>query len=607
MKKSINVIKEFFKNFEVFFKYQLISRLIFTLVMGLFWFLINFLLKSKGISVISNNDLSRFILSFQGVLFIILVVIVLFLSVIIELFGFINISHQVINNRQESSYVNILKYNTKTFFKNFDIGTFILLLYIVILIPVSGIGMSVSLFKKVRIPNFIMTGIFENKLFAFLYLLLLLTMILISIGLFFSFHFVLLNDQKPLQAMKNSIKLIVKNYKKIIVDFIKPIIIINLLIVALIVISIMIVYFIVFTLNINKGSNRIILMAIYYLKNFMIIFSTLMIFPLEMFIFTKIFYFYTSKTEGFTNVKDKQIFLEAKTKVNLMDKTIKRKKTLAFVSLLIVSLISIPSGIFFKELFMQQYRISIIGHRGGGGVSIPENSLASIKKSIEYQIDYVEVDVQRTKDDKYIINHDSTFKRMAGVDLSSSDMTLEEIKKLSIGNKYPGYENEKVPTLEETLDLCKNRIGIYLELKGSTADKKMADDVIKKIKEYNMVDKVVLVSLDYDLIKYISKNYNDIQTGFIYFLSIGDVGDFKADNIILEEDAATKKSLNQISAASKKSIVWTVNDATAMEKYLEKEIDGIITDDPSTLKSIVDLYLSQNEAERIFSLIVKND
>ena len=32
--------------------------------------------------------------------------------------------------------------------------------------------------------------------------------------------------------------------------------------------------------------------------------------------------------------------------------------------------------------------------------------------------------------------------------------------------------------------------------------------------------------------------------------------------------------------------------------YLEKEIDGIITDDPSTLKSIVDLYLSQNEAER---------
>lgn len=223
MKKFINYVKEFFSNFEVFLKYQIVSRILFSVIlMPIFWMIVNILLKSKGINVISNNDMFRFLFSIQGFIFVILLLLIVFFGFIVEIYGFITVSSLAINKQNEVSFMNILKYNINRFMKVFDIGGIVLLFYIIFMIPLSGAGYSLSFLKNIKIPNFIITGIFENKLYTNIYIIVSIILFIFSLCWIFSFHFMVIDDQKLIQALKNSFKLVMKNTKEFIYDFTIP-------------------------------------------------------------------------------------------------------------------------------------------------------------------------------------------------------------------------------------------------------------------------------------------------------------------------------------------------------------------------------------------------
>lgn len=128
-----------------------------------------------------------------------------------------------------------------------------------------------------------------------------------------------------------------------------------------------------------------------------------------------------------------------------------------------------------------------MAHRGYGE-GVPENSISSIKKSISEKVDFIEIDVQRTKDRVYILNHDKNFSRVSNkvtdyINEEITDLTYEQIKAFDIGKGFGDkYKNEKVPTIDEVLDLCNEKIGINLELKGNV-DEKMIDDLMKMVEK----------------------------------------------------------------------------------------------------------------------------
>jgi glycerophosphoryl diester phosphodiesterase len=110
--------------------------------------------------------------------------------------------------------------------------------------------------------------------------------------------------------------------------------------------------------------------------------------------------------------------------------------------------------------------VYVVAHRGAHQ-GIPENSLAAYQKAIELGADFVEIDVRTTKDGKFVSIHNATIDayvpgRSGGV----KEMTLEELRALDIGKRLgPEWEGTRIPTFEEILDLCRGRIGIYLDLK----------------------------------------------------------------------------------------------------------------------------------------------
>lgn len=100
----------------------------------------------------------------------------------------------------------------------------------------------------------------------------------------------------------------------------------------------------------------------------------------------------------------------------------------------------------------------IIGHRGAAGLAL-ENTLESIQTALNYPLYAVEMDVRRTKDGALVLLHDNHTRRVADRTIYTGETTLKELRRLKLKN------GERIPTLEEALQLVGGKIPIMLDIK----------------------------------------------------------------------------------------------------------------------------------------------
>lgn len=132
--------------------------------------------------------------------------------------------------------------------------------------------------------------------------------------------------------------------------------------------------------------------------------------------------------------------------------------------------------------------IYVIAHRGAHK-GIPENTLAAYQKAIDLGADFVEIDLRTTKDGQYVSIHNRTVDAYVtdGAKGTIRDLTLAQLKALDIGSRIgTQWKDERVPTLDEILKLCKDEIGIYLDLKDAPIGA-----VARRIQEHEMQRQVV--------------------------------------------------------------------------------------------------------------------
>jgi glycerophosphoryl diester phosphodiesterase len=109
----------------------------------------------------------------------------------------------------------------------------------------------------------------------------------------------------------------------------------------------------------------------------------------------------------------------------------------------------------------------IVAHRGASAER-PENTLASTRRAIEAGATAVEVDVRLTRDGRLMLLHDATLDRTTNGTGPLAESTFGDVRKLDAGSWFDArYADERVPTLEEALEVCKGRIDVLLDLKGS--------------------------------------------------------------------------------------------------------------------------------------------
>lgn len=143
---------------------------------------------------------------------------------------------------------------------------------------------------------------------------------------------------------------------------------------------------------------------------------------------------------------------------------------------------------------------AVIAHRGAS-FNAPEETVPSYTLARELGADYLEMDIQRTKDGVLIALHDNTLERTTNIaevyPQRAKDplntFTLEEIKRLDAGswfNKaYPDraratYAGLKILTLDEVIDIAeggKNKPGLYIETKVPAQFPGIEEDLKKKL------------------------------------------------------------------------------------------------------------------------------
>jgi glycerophosphoryl diester phosphodiesterase len=134
---------------------------------------------------------------------------------------------------------------------------------------------------------------------------------------------------------------------------------------------------------------------------------------------------------------------------------------------------------------------AVIAHRGAWHHA-PENSIASIHAAADLGCTVAEVDVRLTKDGALILMHDETTLRMTGVELLPEEVTLAELRALTLKER-DGLGDAKptdhlIPTLEEALEAARGRIYLDLDLK----DRGIAPQVIACVKRAGLEDLVDL-------------------------------------------------------------------------------------------------------------------
>lgn len=266
---------------------------------------------------------------------------------------------------------------------------------------------------------------------------------------------------------------------------------------------------------------------------------------------------------------------------------IRKKRYLLFVLCTIYAFGTLfLSFSFHDQLVYLKWNVQIAAHRGDS-TNAPENSMSSIRHSIENNIDAIEIDVQMSQDGVVVLNHDYSLNRVAGVDVAVHELQATEIAKLQIGDEH-------IPTLEEVLSTFGERAHFIIELKPYGDKERLVNEVVKRIEAYDLTETCRIQSSDYTLLQSVRKQNPDIKIGQILYLSVGNLARLDVDFYTVRQTILSENFIQRAHRLEREVWVWTVNIERNMKEVLKYDVDGIITDYPRKLQSLISI---DNEQE----------
>lgn len=244
-------------------------------------------------------------------------------------------------------------------------------------------------------------------------------------------------------------------------------------------------------------------------------------------------------------------------------------------------------------------QVQITAHRGGAAIA-PENTLAAIRQAIQDGADWVEIDVQETRDGVVVVVHDSDLLRVANAALKVRNASLEELQQIDIGSRFsPEFSDQRVPTLQEVLELCRDQVGVNIELKYYGFEQNLEQRVAELIEATGMENQIVLMSLETKGIARMKSLRPEWTVGLLTAVAAGDLTRAQADFLAVNSSLATRAFVRAAHSRGKPVAAWTVNDSMAMSAMMSRGIDNLITDNPALAKQVLQQRQQLSPVERL--------
>lgn len=241
----------------------------------------------------------------------------------------------------------------------------------------------------------------------------------------------------------------------------------------------------------------------------------------------------------------------------------------------------------------------VMAHRGASKAA-PENTMAAFQAAIDEGADWIELDVQESADGKVVVIHDSDFMKLSRNPLKVWDAKLDDLAGIDIGSWLdPKFNAERVPLLSDVLQLCKDRVGVIIELKYYGHDEQLEQRVVDIVEAAGMAKQVMIMSLKPKRVAKTKALRPDWKCGVLLSVYAGNLKEIKADFLAVNANFASRNFVKRAHAAGKEVFVWTIDDPAMMSQMMNRGVDGLLTNVPAVAKQVIQERESLNPAERL--------
>lgn len=230
----------------------------------------------------------------------------------------------------------------------------------------------------------------------------------------------------------------------------------------------------------------------------------------------------------------------------------------------------------------------IFAHRGAS-MYAPENTIEAFQLALQQGAEAIELDAKLTQDGEIVVIHDQTLERTTSGAGKVREYTLEQIRQLDAGSFFDlSFHHARVPALEEVLETFGKKIYINIELTNyASIYDELPEKVAALIQKMGLEDYVLCSSFNPIALQRIKRLLPQIPIGLLTMRgSFGALArslftkTISFQSLHPEKSDVTYKLLNTWQKRNKKIFVYTVNEASEMEKLFRMGVDGIFTDDP---------------------------
>lgn len=297
------------------------------------------------------------------------------------------------------------------------------------------------------------------------------------------------------------------------------------------------------------------------------------------------------------------------------------KKLLKWFGYFLLGLVFICAGIYvylamqtgkpaeIRAIFqkIKDKRPMVFAHRGGGGL-YPENTLEAFKYSAQMGVDVLELDIHSTADGALVVLHDKTVNRTTNGEGEVNKMTLAELKKLDAGYHFTldggqtfpfRGKGVTIPTLQEIFDALPNQT---FNVEPKQAEPSVVKPLCEMIRARKMTDNVIVGSFRQTAIDEFRAECSEVATSgtprevsaFLAMYKIGLGENYTPPMQALQIpqrvgslQIVTKDFIETARRLNLQVHVWTINQTEDMQRLIETDVDGIMTDYPDKLLEII--------------------
>ena len=144
----------------------------------------------------------------------------------------------------------------------------------------------------------------------------------------------------------------------------------------------------------------------------------------------------------------------------------------------------------------------------------PENTLAAFQNAIDLGVDMIEIDVEQTSDSIVVVIHDSKVDRTSNGTGSVDSLSYSYVKTLDAGSWFDKkYENERISTLDETLQLINGKVILLIEIKeGNERYPGIEQRTVEAIQQFNAHSWTIVQSFNKKAVERVKLLDNKIET-----------------------------------------------------------------------------------------------